>query len=110
MKNIDVGCMQVNLHYHPNAFDSLDTAFDPAANARYAAELFSKLRKRNRSITRAVAHYHSTTRARNVPYKKKVMKFWQAERRRLFAERRLQKIAAWQAERAQRRAGHKKLR
>ena len=61
VRNIDVGCLQVNLKYHPDAFETLEDAFDPATNARYAAALFAKLRRANRSITRAVAHYHSTT-------------------------------------------------
>ena len=30
--NIDVGCMQINLHYHPDAFANLDEAFDPDTN------------------------------------------------------------------------------
>ena len=38
VRSIDVGCMQVNLMYHPNAFASLDEAFDPPANALYAAD------------------------------------------------------------------------
>src|SRR3954447_2924311 len=33
---IDVGCLQVNLKHHPDAFPDLATAFDPVANARYA--------------------------------------------------------------------------
>jgi hypothetical protein len=36
---IDVGCMQIDLYYHPTAFASLEDAFDPAANADYAARL-----------------------------------------------------------------------
>ncbi len=35
--SIDVGCMQVNLMYHPGAFATLDQAFDPGPNAAYAA-------------------------------------------------------------------------
>jgi hypothetical protein len=31
--SIDVGCMQINLMYHPAAFQNLDAAFDPATNA-----------------------------------------------------------------------------
>lgn len=104
LKNIDVGCMQVNLKYHPKAFGSLEEAFDPATNARYAAGLFAKLRKANKSILRAVAHYHSTTRDRNRPYTKKVIRLWNAERRRFFAEEREKKIAAWHAAREQRKA------
>ncbi len=34
---IDVGCLQVDLGHHPAAFATLEEAFDPAANADYAA-------------------------------------------------------------------------
>ena len=34
---IDVGCLQVDLGHHPSAFATLEEAFDPAANADYAA-------------------------------------------------------------------------
>ena len=37
VRSIDVGCMQVNLMHHPTAFATLDEAFDPPANALYAA-------------------------------------------------------------------------
>lgn len=104
LKNIDVGCMQVNLKYHPKAFKNLEEAFDPVINARYAAGLFAKLRKANRSILKAVAHYHSTTLDRNRPYTKKVVRLWNQERRRHFAAEREKKIAAWQAARKQRKA------
>ena len=46
---------------------------------------------------------HSTTRARNRPYTKKVVRLWNAERRRYFNEQRMNKLAAWQAEREQRK-------
>src|SRR5271157_2579480 len=32
----DVGCMQVDLQFHPTAFRTLDDALDPVANADYA--------------------------------------------------------------------------
>ena len=32
VKFLDVGCLQVNLQYHPSAFADLDQAFDPWAN------------------------------------------------------------------------------
>ena len=41
--NIDVGCMQINLHFHPDAFASLEQAFDPIRNARYAGSFLSDL-------------------------------------------------------------------
>jgi hypothetical protein len=41
---VDVGCMQVNLQFHPRAFRSLEEAFDPAANVDYAARFLVSLR------------------------------------------------------------------
>jgi hypothetical protein len=104
VKNIDVGCMQVNLKYHPDAFESLEEAFDPTVNALYAAQLFAKLRVTTRSIHRAVAHYHSTTREHNIPYTRKVMRLWNEQRQRIFAAERERKLAAWRAVREQRKA------
>ncbi len=36
--NIDIGCFQLNLHWHGKGFASLDQMFDPLENARYAAK------------------------------------------------------------------------
>lgn len=35
VKSIDVGCMQINLAYHPDAFKSVEEAFDPEKNVEY---------------------------------------------------------------------------
>ena len=45
IRSIDVGCMQVNLMHHPTAFASLDEAFEPTVNARYAARFLSALHR-----------------------------------------------------------------
>ena len=82
VKNIDVGCMQVNLYWHPDAFNNLQDAFDPEKNATYAASLLKKLQGETRSWTVAVAYYHSQTKKFYVPYRKKVLKIWQKERRK----------------------------
>jgi hypothetical protein len=60
---VDVGCMQVDLHYHPIAFASMDEAFDPAANADYAARLLVDLYRgeAGSSWDVAVGLYHSHT-------------------------------------------------
>ncbi len=58
---IDVGCMQVNLHYHPQAFASLDDAFDPAANVAYAAKFLSWLQDETKDWSTAARYYHSRT-------------------------------------------------
>ena len=59
VKNIDVGCMQVNLYYHADAFDTLEAAFDPETNADYAAAFLSDLKDEVGSWKDAVAYYHS---------------------------------------------------
>jgi len=82
VRNIDVGCMQVNLHYHPKAFANLNAALDPAHNTQYAAKLLKSLQLKTRSWNMAVAHYHSQTPKYYIPYKRKVLNFWQAERRK----------------------------
>jgi hypothetical protein len=60
---VDVGCMQVDLNYHPDAFSTLDEALDPAANADYAARLLVDLYRGEaaRSWDIAVGLYHSHT-------------------------------------------------
>ncbi len=78
--NIDVGCMQINLHYHGGAFASLEQAIDPAANVAYAARYLKGLYKSTRSWTQAAGYYHSTTPQRAQAYKMKVLKYWNQER------------------------------
>lgn len=72
VRNIDVGCMQVNLHWHGDAFDSLEEAFDPPANAAYAADFLGRLYDETRDWDVAAAYYHSRTPARAEYYSGKV--------------------------------------
>jgi hypothetical protein len=58
---IDVGCMQVNLHYHPRAFASLDEAFEPASNVAYAAKFLRWLEDETDDWSMAAQYYHSRT-------------------------------------------------
>jgi len=58
-KLIDVGCMQINHHYHAEHFRSLSAMFDPRQNVRYAARFLTELRKREGNWTMAVARYHA---------------------------------------------------
>jgi hypothetical protein len=78
---IDVGCMQVNLHHHPNAFASLEQAFDPLTNARYAARFLSELNGGRADWRQAAGHYHSQTPERAGPYREKVLAAWEKEAR-----------------------------
>lgn len=75
--SIDVGCMQINLKYHPNAFPSLEAAFDPATNIEYAARFLKEKLHAQGNWQGAVAHYHSASAIYNQPYKNKVMAAWQ---------------------------------
>ena len=61
MRSIDVGCMQVNLHWHGAAFASLEEAFDPVANARYAARFLTDLNRQDGDWWEAAGSYHSRT-------------------------------------------------
>ena len=61
VRSIDVGCMQINLRWHKGAFDSLEDAFDPDANATYAARFLSELRRSEGSWWHAAGSYHSKT-------------------------------------------------
>ena len=93
-RNIDVGCMQINLRYHPEAFESLADAFEPAANLRYAATFLTELRARYGSWTAAIGRYHSATPRFSGPYRLKVFRAWRAARH---AERRAQLAARAEA-------------
>jgi len=76
IKNIDVGCMQINLRYHPDAFKSLDQAFDPYHNAQYGATFLTQLFERTHSWLQAAGHYHSSDPQRNMYYQEKVIGYW----------------------------------
>ena len=80
VRSLDVGCMQVNLLHHPAAFASLDQAFDPAANARYAARFLTALYAQTGAWPRAVAGYHSLTPEIGEAYARKVLAVWPRER------------------------------
>ena len=62
VRQLDVGCMQVNLQSHPTAFRDLDEAFDPAANTDYGTRFLRQLRDdANGNWYEAVGYYHSRT-------------------------------------------------
>ena len=58
-KFIDVGCMQINVHFHGENFRSLGEMFDPAKNVDYAANFLKGLRAEAGSWTLAVARYNA---------------------------------------------------
>jgi len=58
-KLIDIGCMQINHHFHAGHFASTEEMLDPAKNVDYAARFLSQLRVREGSWTMAVARYYA---------------------------------------------------
>jgi hypothetical protein len=57
--NIDVGCMQISLKYHPNAFPDPASALDPVSNVDYGALFLSALKQKSGDWMQAVGDYHS---------------------------------------------------
>ncbi len=60
-RSIDVGCLQVNLRWHPDAFPSPAAGFDPARNADYAARFLRGLYLETGDWLQAAGRYHSVT-------------------------------------------------
>lgn len=76
VRSFDVGCAQINLMHHPAAFTSLEEAFDPDSNVRYAARFLNALRATTQSWPYAAAAYHSQTQDRGISYARRVMALW----------------------------------
>jgi len=59
IKLIDIGCMQINHHYHKQHFSSVSEMLDPERNVDYAARFLKQLYEEERNWTMAVARYHA---------------------------------------------------
>lgn len=79
IRSIDIGCMQINLRHHPAAFASLEEAFEPLANTRYAARFLADLQATRGDWMQAAANYHSQTPGFAEPYRARVAAAWLAE-------------------------------
>lgn len=77
MTNIDIGCMQISLHWHNVNFQTLEEIFDPVTNLTYAAQYLAGLYAQHGSWERAVGHYHSADPERRATYLRKVLSYWQ---------------------------------
>ena len=107
VRNIDVGCLQVNLHYHPDAFSGLEAAFDPQTNALYAAKFLAKLHRDNKSWSEAIRRYHSANPSRGDPYRERVLNFWNKTQRTAAEVYRQSVIVAYKQRRAERQRERK---
>ena len=79
IKNIDVGCMQINLYYHPHAFKNLQDAFNPKLNVSYAGNFLTQLFEDHGSWQSAIEHYHSNDKQRGQRYRLAVEKLRQIQ-------------------------------
>ena len=77
--DVDVGCFQISLKYHPSAFATMADALDPASNARYAARFLLELHDRLGTWDRAAAAYHSATASLGSEYQNRVMVSWKGQ-------------------------------
>jgi hypothetical protein len=75
-QSIDVGCFQVNLMFHPQAFATLAEAFDPLANALAAGQFLAALHAELGTWEQAVAAYHSRDDMLGQPYRNAVFARW----------------------------------
>ena len=73
VRSVDVGCFQVNLAHHPNAFANLGDAFDPLANARYAGRFLTALHMNAGAWDAAIGQYHSALLQFGTPYRERVL-------------------------------------
>ncbi len=76
VKSMDVGCMQVNLYHHANAFRDLHEAFEPERNVAYAASFLRNLYQEQGNWKQAAASYHSRTPSLGAQYVGKVYDSW----------------------------------
>lgn len=85
VRNIDVGCMQINLMHHAKAFDSIEQAFDPETNVAYGARYLAALRRETGSWFTAVKRYHSALPKHHLAYRSRVFQIWRNTKQQLLA-------------------------
>ncbi len=60
-RSFDIGCFQINYHWHGKAFRSIDAMFNPDENATYAAKFLKNLYAELGSWPAAAGAYHART-------------------------------------------------
>ncbi len=80
-RNIDVGCMQVNVKWHYAQFSSFEEMIDPITNIEYAARFLLALKSKHGTWEQAIKHYHSSKEKFNKKYFNKVNRIWAASNR-----------------------------
>ena len=73
-RSIDIGCMQINLLHHPEAFKTVAEAFDPQTNINYGAIFLKEKYDQYGTWKKAIANYHSANEERGANYHKSILK------------------------------------
>ena len=76
VRNIDVGCMQINLAAHSNAFETIEQAFNPVTNVAYGASYLKTMHQRTGDWLKAAGGYHSMTPHISRRYIAKISRIW----------------------------------
>ena len=79
VRNVDLGCMQINYKWHKKFFKSVSQMIDPYSNVDYGARFLKRLYQRHGSWDIAIKYYHSKKSKFNKSYLKKVKAVWQKE-------------------------------
>jgi hypothetical protein len=77
VQDIMVGCLQIHLRYHPQAFANIEQALEPAANAAYAGRYLKSL-ARGATWWDAVARYQGGKPSARLAYVQKVASAFRA--------------------------------
>ncbi len=72
VRSFDVGCFQINWRWHRTKVSSPAELLHPTRNALIAADYLQELYVQHRSVSRAVAHYHSSNPYRGAQYVQRV--------------------------------------
>ena len=70
---IDIGLMQINLHYHGDRMPSIERALDPDWNLSYGAYYLASLIRRHGSIARGLGYYNASDPTKRMIYSKTVL-------------------------------------
>ena len=97
-RSLDIGCLQVNLKHHPNAFRNLEEAFDPAHNVAYGAKFLRSNYDELGDWIKATAAYHSRTNQRGNAYLARIEKAWNRIVGKVAAARARQGLPATEAQ------------
>ena len=84
-KNIDVGCMQLNIRWHARYFNTTSAMLSPFENVSYAAKYLEQLYRETGSWEKTVKYYHSRNPKFNLVYYAKFLDMAEPDLRQLSA-------------------------